>query len=440
MRIAQHKEAFIAYKEAQLRKAGFLEKSQKERVDELMNKDPALIEAETFINDKNDEYDFIKDYKVKEENVGRFKPSEFVAEKFMRTYLSRDIRPAQKYYIRQPSASEAAPFRQSPSADPSVRAYSDYIKSLPTNKDLTLDSHSQVAGTSKKAVPYEEVKTEASERNAYDDYYRLLGRISLNKLTPDEYFEFFDHLLGVKSSMTTLNGEKYVKPSDEQKILEDRDLLCRYMTGGESTNDLIATLCGETNTNPGLAKLLREEEVTEAEHSEMMDKIDREIDPKKNNPLMSLVRYKKNLEKEFYFHPSPDMSLEEYISGIQQIPGVTATYEYDKQKNVYIIKKKLKYPFKYNLNDLTGNYAEKIKETAYKRFDNLLEGLTPKSTISSNRVEVNDLLSLFKIPTAKTLGETLKQISLGATVPEIDGETADQIWDVLSKSKHSHNR
>jgi len=362
-----------------LRKAGLSDKSPKERVDEIMQKGPALIEAETYINHEKDEFDFIKDYNMKEDKVGRFIPSGFKKDEFIKTYLSRDIKPQQKSYVKAPLINEPAPVRET-AIDPSVKAYYEQIKSLRTNKEEALDDNAQLEETNKKVLPAG-INNKSTKDNVNDDSNELMKRLSLNNITAEEYFEFFDYLLGEKNLCITLNEEDFITRTDLQEIMEDNDLLVRHITGGNSLDSLMGTICEEGKVNPRYAKFMKKEELDADEEEKLIEEIDENLNSNKNSPLMRLVILKKKIEKDQYFYTSPNQSLEEYIKGLELFPGITATYQPTDKEGVYIIKKKYKYPFKYDLEEVSKSSAKEIKNEMYQRFDRLAEGFDLQSKV-----------------------------------------------------------
>eukprot|EP01022_Parablepharisma_sp_SALTPOND_P001196 TRINITY_DN1057_c0_g2_i1.p3 TRINITY_DN1057_c0_g2~~TRINITY_DN1057_c0_g2_i1.p3 ORF type:complete len:417 (-),score=80.07 TRINITY_DN1057_c0_g2_i1:3181-4431(-) len=388
-RISEHKEAFLAYKEEQLKKAGIPTKTQKERVDEIIKKDPAVVAAQSFIDEKITKFDFIKEHRTEEEKVGRFSPSKFAPGKFVQEYLSRDRETSPKNYLEGKPKDEnpALLTENAANVDPSVKAYAEYIKSLSKGKteETTLESYMQQ--NKPKAIepipePTIKEKTEP-EANPYDRFYKFMGRVTLNKLTPNEYFDYFNYLLAKDMTGKTITGEEYLKPSDHQKIVEDNDLACRYLTGGTPITNLIATMHESQNEEPEYVKFLRNQELNSDEEEELKRNANEMLDPAKANPLMKLVMLKEKMEREYYFDPTQGESLEAHLTRITSVPGIDVSYN-KLENGLYLIKKKLRLPFKYELAELSKISPESIRETMYQRFDKLLEGLTPESTLSIN--------------------------------------------------------
>jgi len=421
-RISEHKAAFIAYKESQLKKAGIPLKSQKERVDEIMKKG-LTNEIKDLIDEKNEDYQFIRDPKIQEEKIGRISDNKFTGDAFINQYMKKEKGMPEKHYLDYNTQQEKM---QIPSnIDPSVKHYITQIMQNTENTPLTLESYmnkkdNQIQAQSKISNPEPEKIT---SKNIFDGYYKMLGKAALNSLSPKEYYEYFDKLLARNKVDITLDGENYLKPSDKQKIFDDMDLLARHMTGGESLTNILINNFEKTNKDEVLLKVLKNEQLDSDEENLLEENEKKLKDPIYNNPLMRFVLMKEAMEREYYFDPSQGESLESHIAKIKSVPGVSVTYSKGND-GLYIIKKKLQLPFKYHFNDIGKITQESLKEEAYKRLDRLISGITPDG--------INKAMQSFGFEIMPKLSETMKKVSLGVNIPQLDEETKEKIWDVLS--------
>ncbi len=121
---------------------GVLIPSQKERVDAILKRDPAVVAAESLIGRKGtDSYEFIRDPTTKEEKVGRFSPSQFPQQKFLNDYIGRDRAPVAKQHLEAEETDQTRYLARAQKdkgnegllaggkgdVDTAVRAYADYI-------------------------------------------------------------------------------------------------------------------------------------------------------------------------------------------------------------------------------------------------------------------------------------------------------------------------
>lgn len=230
-------------------------------------------------------------------------------------------------------------------------------------------------------VPQVSARREGEIRGetVYDKYYRLLGKLSLNGLKPEEYIGVLDLLMARQGPMKTVKGEDYIKPSDLQRIHDADDLLCRYMTGGESVNSVVSTAIEQEGAYPKIVDAMRGK-ITNLESSpQLMKQLRERLDREATNTctLVRLAEMKRTLEREYYFDPTQGETLDAHLRKVRVAPGIEATATKTKD-GMYVIKKSLRLPFKYTLEH--AGKAEDMHESVYRRLDNLLQGLSGKST------------------------------------------------------------
>lgn len=350
--------------------------------------------SKNFVGDQKDDYQYLRGQKMKN-NLGRFLPEKKIHKKFLEKYLSEDQEPIEK---------EALPIRDSlrnsekedriqarnlekeeslkKNVDPEVNQYANIISRSSSDLEQFLQREDKGLPLAPIVSPpkSEEKKEEnviVNSETIYNQYYKLLGRISLNNLTPNEYFEFIDLLMGNKRLNKTINGQEYIRPSDLQRFEDEHDLLFRYMTGGEGAGQMIGQIMENTNADKSIINLIKGNELS-VEEEKFLEAIAKEEASDSNNDIFKLAKMKQGFEREYYFDPTQGEGIENHLKKIRAVPGIEVTCKKDAQ-GFYIVKKKLKLPFKYNLSEFRNSSLDFIQENMHSRFNNLLEGITKTS-------------------------------------------------------------